>query len=161
MAHTVTGAPTIHRLSSALGAELLGIDLAHPLDAVVLARIRAAFQEHHLLCFREQRLTDDELTAFSLQFGPLEAFPEKDKTKGTIEVYNVANVSPEGDHLPPQTRASSSSATTPGGTRTARTGSCPRSPRSCTASRCCRRGPRAARPGSPTCSWPGRPCQTR
>ena len=25
------------------------------------------------------RLTDDELMAFSLQFGPLEGFPEKDK----------------------------------------------------------------------------------
>jgi alpha-ketoglutarate-dependent 2,4-dichlorophenoxyacetate dioxygenase len=36
---------------------------------------------------------------FSVQFGPLEAFPEQDKTKGKIEVYNVANVSPEGEHL--------------------------------------------------------------
>ena len=67
-----------------------------------MGRVRDAFQEHHLLCFRDQRLSDDELTAFSLQFGPLEAFPEKDKTKGKIEVYNVANVSPEGAHLPPQ-----------------------------------------------------------
>jgi taurine dioxygenase/alpha-ketoglutarate-dependent 2,4-dichlorophenoxyacetate dioxygenase len=53
-----------------------------------------------MLCFPDQRLTDDELVAFSLQFGPLEGFPEKDKTKGKIEVYNVANVSPEGAHLP-------------------------------------------------------------
>jgi taurine dioxygenase/alpha-ketoglutarate-dependent 2,4-dichlorophenoxyacetate dioxygenase len=37
--------------------------------------------------------------AYSVQLGPLEAFPEKDKTKGKIEVYNVANVSPEGAHL--------------------------------------------------------------
>ena len=59
-------------------------------------------QEHHLLCFRDQRLTDDELRLFSRQFGPLEGFPEKDKTKGKIEVYNVANVSPEGAHLPAQ-----------------------------------------------------------
>ncbi len=70
MPQTVTDA-TIHRLSPALGAEVVGIDLAQPLDAATVTRVRAAFQEHHLLCFRDQRLTDDELMAFSLQFGPL------------------------------------------------------------------------------------------
>ena len=89
----------IHRLSPALGAEIVGLDLAQPLDAATIARVREAFQAHHMLCFRDQHLTDAQLMAFSLQFGPLEAFPEKDKTKGTIEVYNVANVSPEGEHL--------------------------------------------------------------
>src|SRR4029453_13853925 len=92
----------ITRLSPALGAEVTGLDLAQPLDAATLTRVREAFQEHHMLCFRDQALSDDELTAFSQQFGALEAFPEKDKTKGKIEVYNVANVSPEGTHLPPE-----------------------------------------------------------
>ena len=99
MARALTDA-TIHRLSPALGAEVVGIDLAQPLDAATVTRVRDAFQEHHLLCFRDQHLTDDELMAFSLQFGPLESFPEKDKTRGKVEVYNVANVSPEGVHLP-------------------------------------------------------------
>ena len=58
--------------------------------------LRDAFQEHHLLCFRDQRLGDGELVAFSKQFGPLEEFPEKDKTKDKIEVYHVANVSRDG-----------------------------------------------------------------
>ncbi|HEU4368757.1 MAG TPA: TauD/TfdA family dioxygenase [Methylomirabilota bacterium] len=102
MPGALTDTLTIRRLSAALGAEVLGVDLAQPLDAATLRLMREAFQEHHVLCFREQRLTDAELMAFSLQFGPLEAFPEKDKTKGTIEVYNVANVSPEGVHLPAQ-----------------------------------------------------------
>jgi alpha-ketoglutarate-dependent taurine dioxygenase len=102
MAQVLTETLTITRLSPAhLGAQR-GLDVSRPLDAAMLARVRDAFQEHHLLCFRDQRLTDEQLTAFSLQFGPLEAFPEKDKTKGRIEVYNVANVSPEGAHLPPQ-----------------------------------------------------------
>jgi taurine dioxygenase/alpha-ketoglutarate-dependent 2,4-dichlorophenoxyacetate dioxygenase len=102
MAQMLTDSPTITRLSPALGAEVRGLDVSRPLDATTVARVREAFQEHHLLCFRDQTLTDDQLTAFSLQFGPLEAFPEKDKTKGKVEVYNVANVSPEGAHLPPQ-----------------------------------------------------------
>src|SRR5512134_446182 len=101
MSHAVTDL-AIHRLSPALGAEVFGLDLAHPLDAPTVTRVREAFQEHHMLCFRDQRLSDDALTAFSLQFGSLEAFPEKDKTKGKIEVYHVANVSPEGVHLPPE-----------------------------------------------------------
>jgi taurine dioxygenase/alpha-ketoglutarate-dependent 2,4-dichlorophenoxyacetate dioxygenase len=90
---------SVHRLSPALGAEIVGLDLAQPLDAATITRVRDAFQEHHMLCFRDQHLTDEQLMAFSVQFGPLEAFPEKDKTKGKIEVYNVANVSPEGEHL--------------------------------------------------------------
>lgn len=65
-----------------------------------MARVRQAFKDHHLLCFRDQHLEDDALVAFSKQFGPLEAFPEKDKTKGKVEVYHVANVSTDGDHLP-------------------------------------------------------------
>ncbi len=89
----------IHRLSPTLGAEVVGLDLARPLDPPTLGRVRDAFQEHHMLCFRDQRLTDEQLMTFSIQLGPLEAFPEKDKTRGTIEVYNVANVSPEGEHL--------------------------------------------------------------
>jgi alpha-ketoglutarate-dependent 2,4-dichlorophenoxyacetate dioxygenase len=98
MPHALTDL-AIHRLSPALGAEVVGLDLARPFDPATLARVREAFQEHHMLCFRDQRLNDDELMAFSQQLGPLEAFPEKDKTKGKIEVYNVANVSPEGEHL--------------------------------------------------------------
>jgi alpha-ketoglutarate-dependent taurine dioxygenase len=102
MARALTESPTVNRLSPALGAEVLGLDLAHPLDGATLARVREAFQEHHVLCFRDQRLDDDQLAAFSQQFGPLEAFPEKDKTKGKVELYHVANVSPDGAHLPPQ-----------------------------------------------------------
>ena len=90
---------TVAPVSPVLGAEVVGLDVSRPLDPPVLAIIRDAFQDHHLLCFRDQRLDDDQLVAFSMQFGPLETFPEKDKTKGKVEVYNVANVSPEGEHL--------------------------------------------------------------
>lgn len=90
---------TVAPVSPVLGAEVVGLDVSRPLDPPVLAIVRDAFQDHHMLCFRDQRLDDDQLVAFSMQFGPLETFPEKDKTKGKVEVYNVANVSPEGEHL--------------------------------------------------------------
>ena len=92
---------TINRLSPALGAEVVGLDISKPFNGPTLAAVRDAFQTHHMLCFRDQRLTDQEMVAFAKQFGPLEIFPEKDKTKDKIEVYHVANVSTDGDHLSP------------------------------------------------------------
>ncbi len=91
---------TINPLGTALGAEVIGIDLAPPLDGGAFAVLREALQRHHVLCFRAQRLTERQQIAFSELFGPLETFPEKDKTKSESTIYNVANVSAEGEHLP-------------------------------------------------------------
>ena len=91
---------TVTPLGQALGAEIGGLDLARPFTPAELDAVRAAIQDHHLLCFRDQRLDSDEQVGFSKQLGPLEVFPEQDKTKGESTVYNVANVSPEGEHLP-------------------------------------------------------------
>ena len=91
---------TVAPLGPALGAEIDGLDLSRALTAAELEVVLAALQTHHLLCFRDQRLDSDAQVAFSKQIGPLEAFPEQDKTKGESTVYNVANVSPEGEHLP-------------------------------------------------------------
>ena len=90
---------SIRRLSPALGAEVIGLDASKPFEPHTLQVLRDAFQEHHMLCFRGQQLDDEAMIGFSKQFGPLEEFPEKDKTKDKIEVYHVANVSPEGEHL--------------------------------------------------------------
>ncbi len=90
---------TITPVSDALGAEVFGLDVSSPFDSETLGIIREAFQQHHMLCFREQALEDEQLVAFSTQFGPLEVFPEKGHTKDKIEVYHVANVSLDGEHL--------------------------------------------------------------
>lgn len=91
---------TIKPLGSALGAEVTGIDLAQPMDAPGFARLREALQRYHVLCFRAQSLSEQQQIGFSERFGPLEVFPEKDKTKSASTIYNVANVSAEGEHLP-------------------------------------------------------------
>ena len=102
MSTTATDRPdfSIRRLSPALGAEVVGLDASKPFEPHTLQVVRDAFREHHMLCFRGQTLDDEAMIVFSKQFGPLEEFPEKDKTKDKIEVYHVANVSPEGEHLP-------------------------------------------------------------
>jgi len=53
-----------------------------------------------MLCFRDQTLSEAQQIAFSELLGPLESFPEKDKTKSASTIYHVANVSADGAHLP-------------------------------------------------------------
>ena len=85
------------RIGSAMGAEGTGIDLSEPLDDETVRAIEDAFREYHLLVFPGQNLTAERQLAFSARFGPLEAFPEKDKTKDAATVYNVSNVAPDGN----------------------------------------------------------------
>jgi taurine dioxygenase len=54
----------------ACGAQIRGLDLSGPLSPDTVADIRAAWLEHHVLAFPEQRLSDDDLERFSRYFGP-------------------------------------------------------------------------------------------
>ena len=91
---------TIRRLGQPLGAEVLGIDLSQPVDDKTMEALHAALQAHGVLCFRDQTLTEAQQIEFSKRWGPLEDFPEENKTLAAATVYNVANVSAEGEHLP-------------------------------------------------------------
>lgn len=53
----------------ACGASITGIDLNQPLSADLVADIRAAWLEHHVLAFPNQNLSDDDLERFTLHFG--------------------------------------------------------------------------------------------
>jgi len=62
----------IHPFDAPLGAEVFGLDLSQPLDDADFARIRQAHLDHHVLVFRDQRITPDQHIAFSRRFGPLQ-----------------------------------------------------------------------------------------
>jgi taurine dioxygenase len=62
---------TVRRLSPVMGAEIVGLDLAQPLSDAQRARVEHAFNEHKVLCFRDQALSMDEFLAFSKSWGPL------------------------------------------------------------------------------------------
>ena len=63
----------IRPLSGALGAEILGIDLAHDLSDATAAALRAAWLEHCVVFFRGQTLSPEELLAVARRFGqPIE-----------------------------------------------------------------------------------------
>ncbi len=69
----ISAAPlTIVPLHPCLGARVEGVDLTAPLPDETFGRIAAAFDEHSVLVFHDQRFTDAQQKAFSERFGPLE-----------------------------------------------------------------------------------------
>jgi alpha-ketoglutarate-dependent 2,4-dichlorophenoxyacetate dioxygenase len=69
------------------------------MDDATFAQVAEAFQEHSVLVFHDQRLTDDEQMAFSRRFGPLE---ETIKAPGKENRYHrnlvdLSNVDPDQD----------------------------------------------------------------
>src|SRR3546814_2177227 len=60
-------AMTLHITPSgqACGARVTGVDLTRPLDAATVADIRAAWLDHHVLAFPDQRMNDDDLERFT------------------------------------------------------------------------------------------------
>lgn len=95
---TSTGTLQMRRLHPAFGVEIGGADLRRPLDDGTWAHIWEAFNEHSLLVFHGQPLTDDEQMRFSQRFGPLETTV---KTLGKEDrlhpnLVELANVDEDG-----------------------------------------------------------------
>lgn len=63
---------TIRPLDAALGAEVFGLDLSQPLSDSDFARLHRAHLDHHLLIFRDMRITPTQQVEFSRRFGPLQ-----------------------------------------------------------------------------------------
>jgi taurine dioxygenase len=59
------------------GAEIRGVDIREPLGTADRDAIRAAWLDHLVLRFREQKMTDAQHMAFTRQFGDLEYNPAK------------------------------------------------------------------------------------
>lgn len=62
----------IRALNAPLGAEVLGLDLSRPLAPADFARLHRAHLDHHVLVFREQRITPAQQVEFSRRWGTLE-----------------------------------------------------------------------------------------
>lgn len=94
---------SIKRLPAPFGAEILGVNLAEPLDAATFAQIEAAFNEHSVLVFHEQFLSDEQQIVFSRRFGPLEKTIRGVATEEVFapEIAHLANVDGQGRVIPP------------------------------------------------------------
>ncbi len=58
-------------LSSALGAEIRGVNASRPIDDATFARIRDAWHRHLVILLREQDLDEEAQVRFAERFGPL------------------------------------------------------------------------------------------
>ena len=80
---------TVTVQDAACGAAVQGLDLARPLDAATLARLRALWLKHQVLAIVEQRLTLDDLERFALCVGPYGVDPYFESVPGHPHVAQV------------------------------------------------------------------------
>ncbi|WP_321898469.1 TauD/TfdA dioxygenase family protein [Paraburkholderia heleia] len=84
-------------LDAPLGAEVVGLDLAQPLSSEDFARIHRAHLDHHVLVFRDQRITPEQQVEFSRRFGPLQIHVlHQFALAGYPEVLIVSNIVENG-----------------------------------------------------------------
>jgi taurine dioxygenase len=80
---------TITPSGQACGASVIGVDLSQPLSDSLVADIRAAWLEHHVLAFPGQKLDDDDLERFTLHFGPFGEDPFIASIRGREHIIAV------------------------------------------------------------------------
>lgn len=87
-------------------AELRGVGLAEvAADDAVYAAARAAFEEHSVLVFRDQEVTDEIQLAFSRRFGPPEVTKVGSQGTGSHFVI-LSTIGPDGKVVPADHRLS-------------------------------------------------------
>jgi alpha-ketoglutarate-dependent 2,4-dichlorophenoxyacetate dioxygenase len=93
-------------LSPGFAAELRGVGLADvAADDAVYAAARAAFEEHSVLVFRDQEVTDEIQLVFSRRFGPPEVTKVGSQGTGSHFVI-LSTVGPDGKVVPADHRLS-------------------------------------------------------
>jgi taurine dioxygenase len=87
-------------LAAPFGAELRGLDLTRALDDASFARIHRAHLEHHVLVFRQQRITPQQQVDFSRRFGPLQIHVlHQYGLAGHPEILVVSNIIENGQPI--------------------------------------------------------------
>lgn len=88
---------SVRRLHPHFAAEITGVYL-RDLDDPTFAQLRDAFEEHSVLVFHDQHLTDDEQIGFTRRFGPLEATTRSiaQNTRVAPQIADLSNVDPAG-----------------------------------------------------------------
>ena len=74
----------IEKLTENFGAQINNFDCSKTLEVNELEILKNTMQNSHFICFKNQKLDGNSLAKFTKNFGDLEAYPEKDKTKGNL-----------------------------------------------------------------------------
>jgi len=98
MSHaTLTDALSITPLDAPLGASVTGLDLTRPVDDTTFRAVHRAHLDHHVLVFRDQRITPAQQIEFSRRFGRLEIHVlHQFLLPGHPEILIVSNVKENG-----------------------------------------------------------------
>jgi alpha-ketoglutarate-dependent 2,4-dichlorophenoxyacetate dioxygenase len=99
----------IQQIHPVFAGEVSGVDITKPISQAEVAAIEAGMDRYAVLVFRDQKLTDEQQMAFTLNFGAIENARggniTKDKDKRLAEGMNdVSNLGKDGRPLPKDSR---------------------------------------------------------
>ena len=87
----------VNPFDAALGAEVVGLDLSQPLPDDTFGQVHRAHLDHHVLVFRDARITPAQQIAFSRRFGPLQIHVlHQFQLAGHPEILVVSNIVENG-----------------------------------------------------------------
>ena len=90
----------VRPFNGAVGAEIIGLDLALPINDQDFARLHRAHLEHHVVVFRDQHITPQQQIAFSRRFGVLQIHVLKQfLLSGHPEILIVSNIIENGQSI--------------------------------------------------------------
>jgi len=91
---------SVRRLHPHFAAEISGVYL-RDLDDPTFAQLRLAFEEHSVLVFHDQHLTDEEQIAFTRRFGELEETTRSIAQNARVapQIADLSNVDTDGNTL--------------------------------------------------------------
>jgi alpha-ketoglutarate-dependent 2,4-dichlorophenoxyacetate dioxygenase len=102
-------AVSIRQIHPVFVGEVSGVDITKPLSAEDKAALQAAIDHYAVLVFHDQKITDEQQMAFTLNFGAIENARggniTKDKDKRLVDGMNdVSNLGKDGKPLAPDSR---------------------------------------------------------
>ncbi len=92
------------KLSHALGAEVIGIDLARELSDAHFEEVHRAFLQYSILLFRDQHITREQHIAFSRRFGELDENERSPDTDPKYPELTIVTTRPMPDGKPSESR---------------------------------------------------------
>lgn len=89
----------VNPVAGSLGAEIEAIDLSQGLDNQTQDEIHRALLEHHVIFFRDQTMTPQDLATLARKFGPLNIHPYVQPLPDAPEVFAIIKEPDDRHHF--------------------------------------------------------------